>query len=90
MVSAKYTVSDGNTSFRYWIHKHVLVAILPRYKKYKVSQSKIYAQHGKVIGNDLRKVATDSVLKVIEEEVRLILNNENKSNEYKWNVINNT
>ena len=44
----------------------------------------------KSIGNDLRKVATDSILKVIEEEVRLTLNNENKFNEYKRNVINNT
>ena len=44
----------------------------------------------KIIDNDLRKVATDSILKVIEEEVRLTLNNENKFNEYKRNVINNT
>ena len=44
----------------------------------------------KSIGNDLRKVATDSMLQGIEEEVRLTLNNENKFNEYKRNVINNT
>ena len=44
----------------------------------------------KSIGNDLRKVATDSILKVNEEEVRLTLNNEINFNEYKRNVINNT
>ena len=44
----------------------------------------------KSIGNDLRKDATDAILKVIEEEVRLTLNNGNNFNEYKRNVINNT
>ena len=44
----------------------------------------------KRIGNDLRKVATDSILKVIEVGVRLTLNDEDKSNEYKRNVKNNT
>ena len=44
----------------------------------------------KSIGNDLRKVATDSMLKAIEEEVRLTLNDEDKFNEYKRNIENNT
>ena len=44
----------------------------------------------KSIGNDLRKVATDSMLQGIEEEVRLTLNNENKFNTYKQNVMNKT
>ena len=38
------------------------------------------------IGNDLRKVATDSMLQGIEEEVRLTLNDDDKFNEYKRNV----
>ena len=44
----------------------------------------------KSIGNDLRIVATDSMLQGIEEEVRLTLNNENKFNTYKQNVMNKT
>ena len=44
----------------------------------------------KSIGNDLRKVATDSMLEAIEEEVRLTLNDEDKFNEYKRNIKNNT
>ena len=42
------------------------------------------------IGNDLRKVAADSMLKAIEGEVRLTLNDEDKFNEYKRNIENNT
>ena len=44
----------------------------------------------KIIGNDLRKVATDSMLQGIEEEDRLTLNNENKFNTYIQNVMNKT
>ena len=44
----------------------------------------------KSIGNDLRKVATDSMLQGIEDEVRLTLNNENDFNTYKQNVTNKT
>ena len=44
----------------------------------------------KSIGNDLRKVATDLILKAIEEEVRLTLNDEDKFNEYKRTIENNT
>ena len=45
----------------------------------------------KSIGNDLRKVATDSMLQGIEDEVRLTLNNKKDDfNTYKQNVTNKT
>ena len=88
MVSVKYTVSIGNTVFRYMLHKHGSVVILPRSKNTRSLNKRFIRNMESSARSNLRKVATDSIEEAIEKEVKLTTNDVEKINEYKQNIQN--